>query len=97
MRRWRLPITSTLLVGLGGLVAIAVATVMLISIRVAQENTDQLLQQTATNVTSGTSIYRVVSNSTPNWTGASYNRGWYMDFPTTSLYKRAISSPWILG
>jgi len=45
--RWRLPITSTLLVGFGGLVAIAVATVMLISIRVAQENTDQLLQQTA--------------------------------------------------
>jgi adenylate cyclase len=45
--RWRLPITSTLLVGFGGLVAIAVATVMLISIRVAQENTDQLLQETA--------------------------------------------------
>jgi class 3 adenylate cyclase/HAMP domain-containing protein len=45
--RWRLPITSTLLVGFGGLVAIAVATVMLISIRVAQQNTDQLLQQTA--------------------------------------------------
>ncbi len=44
---WRLPITSVLLVGFGGLVAIAVATVMLISIRVAQENTDQLLQQTA--------------------------------------------------
>ena len=33
--------------GFGGLVAIAVATVMLISIRVAQENTDQLLQETA--------------------------------------------------
>ena len=44
---WRLPITWTLLAGFGGLVAIAVATVMLISIRVAQENTDQLLQQTA--------------------------------------------------
>ena len=33
--------------GFGGLVAVAVAAVMLISIRVAQENTDQLLQQTA--------------------------------------------------
>src|SRR5206468_574181 len=46
--RVKLPITSTLLLGFGGLVAIAVATVMLISIRAAQENTDQLLQQTAT-------------------------------------------------
>jgi adenylate cyclase len=45
--RWRLPITSTLLVGFGGLVAVAVASVMLISIRTAQENTDQLLKQTA--------------------------------------------------
>ncbi len=45
--RWRLPITSTLLVGFGGLVAIAVSAVMLISIRVAQENTDELLQKTA--------------------------------------------------
>jgi hypothetical protein len=45
--RWRLPITSTLLLSFGGLVAIAVAAVMLISIRVAQENTDQLLQQIA--------------------------------------------------
>jgi adenylate cyclase len=47
-RRVKLPITSTLLLGFGGLVAIAVASVMLISIRVAQENTDQLQQQTAT-------------------------------------------------
>ncbi len=46
-QRWRLPITWTLLAGFGGLVGVAVATVMLISIRVAQENTDQLLQQTA--------------------------------------------------
>jgi adenylate cyclase len=45
--RWRLPITPTLLVGFGGLVAIAVAAVLLISIRTAQENTDELLQQTA--------------------------------------------------
>jgi type IV pilus assembly protein PilY1 len=55
----------------------------------------QLLQQTASNVTSGTSIYRVVSNSTPNWTGASYNRGWYMDFPTSS--ERSIFRPLILS
>ena len=45
--RWRLPITWALLAGFGGLVAVAVATVMLISIRVAQENTDQLLQLNA--------------------------------------------------
>ncbi len=44
---WSLPITAILLVGFGGLVAVAVASVMLISIRVAQENTDQLLQQNA--------------------------------------------------
>ena len=46
--RGRLPITSTLLVGFAGLVAVAVITVMAISIRAAQENTDQLQQQTAT-------------------------------------------------
>jgi adenylate cyclase len=49
-RRWaglRLPITSTLLVGFGGLVAVAVAAVLLISIRVAQENTDDLLARSA--------------------------------------------------
>ncbi len=45
--RWRLPITWALLAGFGGLVGVAVATVMLISIRVAQENTDQLLAQNA--------------------------------------------------
>ncbi len=45
--RWRLPITWALLAGFGGLVGVAVATVLLISIRVAQENTDQLLQQNA--------------------------------------------------
>jgi adenylate cyclase len=43
-----LPITSTLLVGFAGLVAVAVTTVMFISIRAAQENTDQLQEQTAT-------------------------------------------------
>jgi class 3 adenylate cyclase len=43
-----LPITSTLLVGFAGLVAVAVITVMFISIRAAQENTDQLQEQTAT-------------------------------------------------
>ncbi len=46
--RGRLPITSTLLVGFAGLVAVAVITVMVISIRAAQENTDQLQEQTAT-------------------------------------------------
>jgi adenylate cyclase len=45
--RGKLPITSTLLVGFAGLVAVAVITVMVISIRAAQENTDQLQQQTA--------------------------------------------------
>jgi len=44
---WRLPITSTLLVGFGGLVAAAVAAVLLISIRVAQENTNDLLAESA--------------------------------------------------
>jgi adenylate cyclase len=37
----------TLLVGFGGLVAAAVAAVMLISIRVAQQNTNELLAETA--------------------------------------------------
>src|SRR5262245_37311081 len=46
--RGKLPITSTLLVGFAGLVAVAVATVMFISIRAAQENTNQLQAQTAT-------------------------------------------------
>jgi adenylate cyclase len=43
----KLPITSTLLVGFGGLVAVAVITVMLISIRANRENTDQLQTQMA--------------------------------------------------
>jgi adenylate cyclase len=44
--RGRLPITSTLLVGFAGLVAVALITVMFISIRAAQENTNQLQEQT---------------------------------------------------
>ena len=44
---WSLPITAFLLAGFGGLVAVAVTAVMLISIRVAQENTDELLQLNA--------------------------------------------------
>ena len=44
----KLPITSTLLLGFGGLVAVAVASVLLISIQVARDNTDELLRQTAT-------------------------------------------------
>jgi adenylate cyclase len=44
---WRLPITSTLLAGFGGLVAAAVAAVMLISMGAAQENTNDLLAQSA--------------------------------------------------
>jgi adenylate cyclase len=42
-----LPITGVLLVGFGGLIAIAVVAVMLLSLRAAQRNTDELLQQTA--------------------------------------------------
>jgi type IV pilus assembly protein PilY1 len=54
----------------------------------------QLLQQTATNVTpaGGTAVYRVVTNNAPNW---SSNRGWYMDFPTTS--ERSVFRPLILS
>ncbi len=48
--RLRLPISWTLLLGFGGLVAAAVAAVLLISIRVAQENTDQLMEQMAVSV-----------------------------------------------
>jgi type IV pilus assembly protein PilY1 len=55
----------------------------------------QLLQQTATNVTSGTSIYRVVTNNAPNWSGGSYNRGWYMDLPTSG--ERSVFRPLILS
>ena len=45
--RAKLPITSTLLVAFGGLVAIAVTTVLMLSIRTARENTDQLQEETA--------------------------------------------------
>jgi adenylate cyclase len=45
--RAKLPITSTLLVGFGGLVAAAVITVMLISVRAYRENTDQLQVEAA--------------------------------------------------
>ena len=45
--RAKLPITATLLVGFGGLVAVAVITVMLISILAARTNTEQLLKQAA--------------------------------------------------
>jgi adenylate cyclase len=44
----KLPITSTLLIGFGGLVAIAVAAVLAISTRVALDNTDTLLERAAT-------------------------------------------------
>ena len=44
--RAKLPITSTLLVAFGGLVAIAVTTVLMLSIRTARENTDQLQEET---------------------------------------------------
>src|SRR5205085_1203551 len=43
----------------------------------------------------GTSIYRVVTNNTPNWSGGSYNRGWYMDFPTSG--ERSVFRPLILS
>jgi type IV pilus assembly protein PilY1 len=55
----------------------------------------QLLQQTASNLTSGTSVYRVVTNNTPNWSGTSYHRGWYMDFPTSG--ERSVFRPLILS
>jgi hypothetical protein len=45
--RAKLPITATLLVGFSGLVAVAVITVMLISILAARTNTEQLLKQAA--------------------------------------------------
>jgi adenylate cyclase len=42
-----IPITGVLLLGFGGLIAIAVTAVLLLSLRAAQRNTDELLQQTA--------------------------------------------------
>jgi len=42
-----LPITGVLLVGFGGLIALAVVAVMLLSLRAAQRNTDELLAETA--------------------------------------------------
>src|SRR5579863_5007703 len=45
--RQGLPITNVLLVGFGGLIALAVVAVMLLSLLAAQRNTDQLLAKTA--------------------------------------------------
>src|SRR5215475_13597400 len=45
--RAKLPITSTLLVAFGGLVAIAVATVLVISLSTARGNTLELQEETA--------------------------------------------------
>ncbi len=42
-----LPITGVLLVGFGGLIALAVVAVMLFSLRAAESNTDELLAETA--------------------------------------------------
>ncbi|HXQ39957.1 MAG TPA: adenylate/guanylate cyclase domain-containing protein [Candidatus Udaeobacter sp.] len=42
-----LPITNVLLAGFGGLIALAVVAVMLLSLLAAQRNTDELLAQTA--------------------------------------------------
>ena len=45
--RWRPSIAAVLLFGFGGLVALAVATVLLISLRVAERNTVELLRNVA--------------------------------------------------
>ncbi|MDB5927139.1 MAG: Type fimbrial biosis protein PilY1, partial [Betaproteobacteria bacterium] len=66
-----------------------------ISLQTVVTGRSQLLAQTASNVTVGSSIYRVVSANAPTWTGASYNRGWYMDFPTTG--ERSVFRPLILS
>jgi type IV pilus assembly protein PilY1 len=52
----------------------------------------QLLQQTASNVTVGSAVYRVVSDNAPNW---SSHRGWYMDFPSSG--ERSVFRPLILS
>jgi class 3 adenylate cyclase len=46
-RGWRLPIAAYLAVGFGGLVAVAVGAVLLLSLRAAQENTYELLRRNA--------------------------------------------------
>jgi type IV pilus assembly protein PilY1 len=66
-----------------------------ISLQTVVTGRSQLLAQTASNVTVGSSIYRVVSANAPTWTGGSYNRGWYMDFPTTG--ERSVFRPLILS
>ena len=45
--RWRPPISAALALGFGGLVATAVAAVLLISLDIARRNTEELLQRTA--------------------------------------------------
>ena len=52
----------------------------------------QLLQQTATNVTVGSTVNRVVSNNAADWTT---HRGWYMDFPTSG--ERSVFRPLLLS
>jgi type IV pilus assembly protein PilY1 len=56
---------------------------------------NQLLQQAASNVTVGSSVYRVVSANAATWTGAGYHRGWYMDLPSSG--ERSVFRPLILG
>jgi class 3 adenylate cyclase len=46
-RTWRPPISAVLVLGFGGLVAGAVAAVLLLALDVAQRNTSELLRQTA--------------------------------------------------
>jgi type IV pilus assembly protein PilY1 len=68
----------------------------------------QLLQQTITDVTVGTSTFRVVSNSVPDWStdttppvandSPTKHMGWYMNFPSgTTTGERSVFRPILMS
>jgi type IV pilus assembly protein PilY1 len=79
-----------------------------VAVQTTVNSRSQLLQQTINDVVVGTSTFRVVSTSQPNWSqdttpptaddSPARHMGWYMDFPSsTTTGERSVFRPILTG